>query len=81
MEMIAEAKTIIVEMICDECKEGKMIPTGVTLCTYPARYPHECEKCGHKTNYYFRYPFHKLVPIEPLRKPIGKEIGGKDINT
>lgn len=74
MEMVAEAKTIIVEMICDKCERGKMIPTEEMLCSYPPQYPHECEKCGHKTNYPFRYPFHKLIPIEPLREPIGDEI-------
>lgn len=31
MERVAEAKALIVEMICDECKEGKMDPDGIML--------------------------------------------------
>ena len=74
MERVAEAKALIVEMICDECKEGKMAPDGIMLFSDPPQYPHKCEKCGYKTNYLFRYPFHRLVPIEPLREPTENEI-------
>lgn len=69
MERVAEAKTLIVEMICDKCSKGKMIPYGnAVLSTYPAQYPHKCENCGYMNNYPMRYPYHRLVPIEPLRK-------------
>lgn len=69
MEMVAEAKTIIVHMICDECKKGKMMPNGnVVLTTFPTQYLHKCDNCGHTENYNVKYPYHKLVPIEPMRK-------------
>lgn len=69
MEMIAEAKTIIVYMICDKCKKGKMMPNGnVVLTTFPEQYPHKCDNCGKVVSYHIKYPYHKLVPIEPMRK-------------
>jgi hypothetical protein len=75
MEMVAEAKTLIVEMVCDKCGEGKMIPSGgEILCSNPPLFPHICNKCGNEENYKIRYPFHRLVPIEVLREPVGREI-------
>ncbi len=74
MEMVAEVKTIIVEMVCDKCGEGKMLPSGnVMLSSNPMLYPHRCNKCGYEENYKVQYPFHKLVPIENLREPTGRE--------
>lgn len=77
MEMVAETKTLIVEMVCDKCGEGKMIPSGGgILCSNPPLFPHICNKCGNEENYKIRYPCHKLVPIEVLREPVEKEIIG-----
>lgn len=75
MEMVAEAKTLIVERVCDVCKEGKMIPSGgAILFSDPIMYPHICNKCGNTENYKVRYPYYKFVPIEVLREPVGREI-------
>lgn len=69
MEMVAEVKTLIVHMMCDKCGKGKMMPHGsIILTAYPEQYLHKCENCGYEENYHMRYPYHKLVPIEPLRK-------------
>ena len=77
MEMVAEAKTLIVEMVCDVCGVGKMVPSGGgILCSNPPMFPHICNKCGNSSNYKVRYPYHKLVPIEVLREPVGREITG-----
>lgn len=74
MEMVADAKTLIVHMICDKCGKGKMIPHGnIVLTTYPEQYPHQCDNCGYMDNYPMRYPYHKLVPIETLREMVEGE--------
>lgn len=74
MEKVAEAKAIIVKMICDKCKDGIMEYNPKRQELFQVNYPHICEKCGYEENYPFRYPFHKLVPIEPLREPTENEI-------
>ena len=62
-------------MVCDRCGKGKMKPYGnIIITTFPEQYPHKCDSCGYEENYHIRYPYHKLVPIEPLRK----ESEGKD---
>lgn len=76
MEKVAEAKTLIVENVCDKCGKGKMRPHGNSvLSTYPPQYPHICKNCGHMESYSVTYPYHRLVPVEPLREPVEKEIG------
>lgn len=75
MEKVANARVVIVEMICDKCGKGKMRTHGNTvLYTYPPQYPHICESCGNTENYPFTYPYHRIVSIEPLREPTGVEI-------
>lgn len=75
MEKVANARVVIVENICDKCGNGKMKPHGNSvLATYPPQYPHVCENCGHMENYPFTYPYHRIVPTEALREPVGKEI-------
>jgi len=59
-----EAKVIIVDYICDVCKEGKMIPTGMVLSSYPPQYPHVCNKCGSTTNLKETYPTTRFVKVE-----------------
>ena len=72
MEMVAEAKTLVVDMVCDKCGKGRMVPHGnITLTSYPEQYPHKCENCGYTANYDVRYPYHKLVPVGPLRAESG----------
>lgn len=76
MERVAEAKTLIVENVCDKCGKGKMRPNeNYILATYPSQYPHTCENCGHTETYPVMYPYHKLVPIESLREPVENEVG------
>ena len=73
-EMVAEAKILIVNMVCNKCKKGIMECYGnVVLTTYPESYPHKCKNCGNVENYNQTYPFQKLVPVEPLRKPTKEE--------
>lgn len=77
-ELVAEVKTIIVHMKCDICGQGIMEQLGDTvLATYPPKYPHKCNHCGKIENYPVRYPYHRLVPIEPLREPTKEEADTK----
>jgi len=74
MEKVAEVKVLTVEMVCDKCGKGLMKPYGNNVfATYPPQYPHECNNCGHIESYPFQYPYRKLVPLEPLRKPSKRE--------
>lgn len=41
---------------CPECKDGFMLPTGMTLMTYPCKYTHVCNKCGRSETYKETYP-------------------------
>lgn len=41
---------------CDACKEGEMGYTGSHFLTYPSKYEHSCDNCGHKINLLKRYP-------------------------
>lgn len=73
-EMVAEAKTIIVHMVCDKCGKGLMKPNmQLALTVSPLMYPHKCDNCGDVQNYPVCYPYKKLVPIEPLREPTENE--------
>lgn len=47
MEMVAEAKILIVNQTCD--------------------------KCGYVEDYPVRYPYQRIIPIEVLREPVGRE--------
>lgn len=55
-EQKRELKTYEVDYVCDECKNGRMRPTGVKHLTHPARYPHVCGNCGHKDSFPVIYP-------------------------
>ena len=74
-EVVAYARPIIVDMECDECKNGLMRLTtdNIMLASYPPQYPHKCTNCGHVTNYNCTYPYHKLIPTESLREPLEQE--------
>ena len=48
-------QTFKVDMECD-CGEGLMRPTGVTLMSNPAQYPHQCKVCGATKNFRVSYP-------------------------
>jgi len=56
-------RVVRVKLIC-ECG-GEMLPTGESLLSYPAKYPHVCSKCGHtekKTRRYPRIDYEELPP-------------------
>lgn len=74
MEMVAEAKILIVKQFCDNCKNGVMEYNSNMANMCHIGYPHKCNKCGHARSYPVRYPYHKLVPIEMFREPSVKEI-------
>ena len=77
MEMVAESKILVVYQTCDKCGEGIMERDGnEVFASYPPLYPHKCDKCGYKTNYHVSYPYQRIVPIEVLREPVGREITG-----
>ena len=70
MELITEAKMVIVYETCPKCETGLMerAYNQPVLSSYPKQYPHKCNECGFVTYYTSVYPYHKLIPIEPLRK-------------
>ena len=46
-----------------------MIMDGnIVLTTYPAQYPHKCNKCGCRKTFDRMYPFHKYVQTEAFRQ-------------
>lgn len=68
-EKVCECKVLMVHNVCEKCGIGLMLPqdNGCVLSTYPPTYPHKCDKCGNEEHYHIRYPYQKIVPIEPLR--------------
>ncbi len=73
MEMVAEAKTLVVHQVCEKCGEGIMQYDPKEQKLFQ-NYPHKCDKCGHFEDYTVRYPYQRIVPIESLREPTGNEI-------
>jgi hypothetical protein len=59
-----DLRAIKLDYRCDKCGVGHYRSTGVTLTSYPAQYPHRCDKCdGHKT-FLCIYPTTVHVPVE-----------------
>ena len=79
MELVQEAKVLLVHMQCEECNEGFMeedeTDMNVILATYPPQYPHKCNKCGYVENYFKCYPHQMLVPVGELRDLTPEERG------
>lgn len=73
MEMVAEAKVLIVNQACDKCGEGIM-ECYEKSAQSPNAFTHKCNKCGFMRIYNARYPYQRIVPIEVLREPVGREI-------
>lgn len=48
---------ISVDYRCDSCKEGFMRPNGEILTSYPAQYPHVCNKCFVGQSFDRTYPY------------------------
>ena len=58
MEIKTPVNTRMVEYVCDECGEGKMLQEGESvLAIYPPLYPHKCTNCGCIMNFYVKYPY------------------------
>lgn len=55
-ERIYEARTVIVDYICDDCNIGVMEQTGVMLPTDPPKWPHKCNHCGKTDVFWQKYP-------------------------
>lgn len=57
MEIEHKAESVIVDYVCDACKQGIMERDGfIILSSIPEQYPHKCSKCGHKANLFDAYP-------------------------
>ena len=57
-EIKSEVKTFQIDMVCDKCGQGYMLPVGnMVLATYPIQYPHQCTNCGNVENYIIKYPY------------------------
>lgn len=74
MEMVAEAKILVVHQVCDKCGKGIMEFDAESAQMNHIYYPHKCDKCGYVEDYTVKYPYQRLVPIEVLREPVGREI-------
>lgn len=55
-EQTYEVRTVGVDYICDECRTGKMEPTGIMLPTYPPRWRHKCSHCNETADLSQQYP-------------------------
>lgn len=75
MEMVAEAKILVVYQVCDKCGEGIM-EYDKNSAQSNDWIAHRCVKCGHVERFPFEYPYQRIVPIEVLREPVGREITG-----
>lgn len=74
MEMVSEAKVLIVNQTCDKCGEGIMEYNAESAQVCHIGSPHKCNKCGYVKGYPTIYPHQRIVPIEILCEPIGREI-------
>ena len=50
MEEKCKVNTYEIDYKCDVCGKGYMRPLGTVLPSYPAQYPHRCNKCGAEMN-------------------------------
>jgi len=61
-----EVKTYKVHYICDECKQGELLPTGTCYPTNPPQYPHKCSNidyCNSARTFNIQYPALKYEEI------------------
>lgn len=59
MEEVKDVKTFQIDFKCPLCKEGYLRPTGIVLASYPAQYPHICNResgCGYTQTFNKTYP-------------------------
>ena len=56
-EITKDVQMVIIDYLCDECKEGVMLYEGnVIMPTDPPQIPHKCNKCGFEKNFTDTYP-------------------------
>ena len=46
-----------VDMVCDDCGDGRMRPTATVLKEYPPKYIHMCDNCCKLGSYDKIYPY------------------------
>ena len=56
MEKEIKVEPYAVIQVCDNCKEGEMVPTNEIIFSKPPQYEHECTNCGGKINFNKTYP-------------------------
>ena len=74
MEMVAELKILMVHQVCDECGEGIMEYDIENTQMCHIGIPHKCDRCGCVKGFSVQYPYQRMVPVEALREPVGREI-------
>lgn len=62
MEMVEEAKILMVHQVCDKCGEGFMEYDIESAQMCHIWYPHKCDKCGWQNTYQVKFPHHRIVP-------------------
>jgi hypothetical protein len=64
---MTEITTVMVPVEIDKacaCLSGRMRPTGAALMSNPPKYPHVCNRCGHKETFRVKYPHITHKPAE-----------------
>lgn len=56
-ETTTPAVAVKKDYTCDLCGKGQMRPTGMALTSHPVQYPHVCNNCDNKDNFYVNYPY------------------------
>lgn len=62
-EKKTEVKAFSIDYTCDVCHQGQMRPTGMVFDTYPALYPHRCNKCDAAGTFDIIYPTIRYEPV------------------
>ena len=77
-EVVANTRTIAVNMTCDKCHSGLMRYdcTAPALMTMPPKLRHECRMCGHEEYYTNAYPYYRMILDEEWRTPTENEMKG-----
>lgn len=73
MELVVDAKIIVVYQVCESCKEGLMLPSENVKTSDQQQYEHVCNKCGCIVDYPAVYPYNKIIPFGKLREPHDNE--------
>lgn len=66
--------TYHVDMMCDECLDGKMLPLGYSFASYPPKYPHKCDSCGNEATFEESYPLLVNKPAPRINRTLATMI-------